>query len=107
MCLRMIFTSSTCSLPLPFKGVAVTKDWSDYLAAMKAIDIEPAEIEITIVGDVAYSHFIERVMTGPPEARQIKLGLRTTQVYRKTGGKWLIVHEHKSKAVQAEAPRPQ
>lgn len=94
--------------PRPFKGVAaIMKDWSDYFAAMKVIDLEPAEIEITVAGDIAYSHFIERVMTGPPGARQIKLGLRTTHVYRKTGGKWLIVHEHKSKAVQPETPRPQ
>ena len=92
----------------PFKGVdAVTKDWSDYFAAMKVIDLEPAEIEVVVAGDIAYSHFIERVMTSALGARQMKLGLRTTHVYRKISGKWLIVHEHKSKSLEAETSHSQ
>ena len=68
----------------------MTKDWADYFSAMKVIHLEPAENEIVVAGDIAYSHFIERVMTGPPGARQVRLELRTTHVYRKLIGKWLI-----------------
>ena len=49
--------------------------------------------------DVAYAHFIERASLVPiAGARVVNDNLRTTHIYRKMNGQWLIVHEHKSKS---------
>ena len=86
----------------PFRGFAeVTRDWRQFFAAMRAIDLQFRDVEVTVdePGAFAYATFIERAALTPREgAPFVNDNLRTTQVYRKLGGRWLIVHEHKSKS---------
>ena len=86
----------------PFRGVdAVKRDWEQFINAMSEITLDFREIEV-VVGkelDVAYAHFIERASMVPSGgARVVNDNLRTTHIYRKVNGQWLIVHEHKSKS---------
>jgi uncharacterized protein (TIGR02246 family) len=87
----------------PFKGTAaITKDWSDWFKAVGAIRLKYGDVEVTSSGDMALAHFAERGSFITKDGKETKLDLRTTHVYRKIGGRWLIVHEHKSMS----APQP-
>ena len=86
----------------PFRGSAeVTRDWEQFMTAMRAINLEFREIEITVdaYGNFAYATFIERASVTPVQgAPFVNDDLRTTQIFEKVNGNWLIIHEHKSKA---------
>jgi uncharacterized protein (TIGR02246 family) len=93
----------------PFRGVeAVRRDWEQFINAMSDITLDFREIEVAISegADVAYAHFIERASMVPNRgARVVNDNLRTTHIYRKVNGRWLIVHEHKSKSRTSQDPR--
>jgi uncharacterized protein (TIGR02246 family) len=86
----------------PFRGVAaVTRDWEQFITAMTAIDLAFRDIEVTVSGggEFAYANFIERASLTPKQGAPIvNDNLRTTQIFQKTNGRWLIIHEHKSKS---------
>jgi ketosteroid isomerase-like protein len=48
------------------------------------------------VGSLGYGHSIQRVSGAMRDGKTLDLTVRVTDVYRKIGGKWLIVHEHVS-----------
>jgi ketosteroid isomerase-like protein len=50
----------------------------------------------TTVGSLGYGHSIQRVSGAMRDGKTLDLTVRVTDVYRKIGGKWLIVHEHVS-----------
>ena len=85
-------------IPLtPFKGAkAVRKDWTDFFSAMREIHLERSDLEASFDGNLAFSHFTENVALTTKGGEQIHAVLRTTHVYKKIDGHWLIVHEHKS-----------
>jgi ketosteroid isomerase-like protein len=73
----------------------------DYEELFKMFDgpfnIEVADISITTNGsDMAYGHSIDHVSGKTTDGKQVDLTVRVSDVYRKIGGKWLIVHEHVS-----------
>ena len=76
---------------------AYKKDWEDLFASKPGqTDIHLTNLEVTVVGPVAYTHNIQSVyFTGPDDSR-INLSVRVTDVLRKVNGKWLIVQEHVS-----------
>ena len=90
----------------PFRGFAeVTRDWKEFIDAMSAINLEFRDIEVTVEeqGDFAYATFIERASLTPTQGSAlVNDNLRTTQIYKKVNGQWLIVHEHKSKSLNGE-----
>jgi uncharacterized protein (TIGR02246 family) len=57
------------------------------------ITFEIKDLSITVIGDVAYSHQIQR-FAGGYNGKPIEGNARCTDVYRKINGKWLIVQEH-------------
>ena len=59
-----------------------------------ALKFSIADLAITVSGDMAYSHSIQTIES--PGAAIPKLVVRVTDVYRKAGGRWLVVHEHVS-----------
>src|SRR5579871_3147336 len=73
------------------------KDWEGLFAGMPGpITFKMSDLDITVVGQVAYGHSIQDVRsTGPGGAAQ-ELTVRVSDVYRKIGGKWRIVQEHVS-----------
>ena len=60
------------------------------------IDYEVHDLSITAGDDVAYSHSLNRAGGTLKNGRKTHRWLRWTACYRKTNGKWLIVHEHVS-----------
>ena len=86
----------------PLRGLAaVTDDWGRFMAVMRAIDLQFRDIEVTVSpsADFAYATFIERAALTPQQGAPIVIdNLRTTHIYKKVNGRWLIVHEHKSES---------
>lgn len=57
---------------------------------------EISGLSIAASGDIAYSHSIQRFTGKLAKGGNFDTTLRLTDVYRKIGGTWLIVHEHVS-----------
>ncbi len=72
----------------------------DYEELFKLIDgpfnIEITDLSITTSGDMAYSHSIDHLAGKTADGKPLEFTVRVTDVFRKIGGKWLIVHEHVS-----------
>lgn len=74
---------------------AVRKDYDDFLSVFPGtIDSKISDAKITVDTNLAYSHFIDTWTATDKDGKQVQLVFRVTDVYRKTDGKWLIVHEH-------------
>lgn len=76
---------------------AYHKDWEAFFAAYPGpVKDTISELNLTVVGPVAYSHRIEATEFTKPDGSPQELVARETDIYRKLGGKWLVVHEHVS-----------
>ncbi|MET0976792.1 MAG: nuclear transport factor 2 family protein [Leifsonia sp.] len=93
--------SSTFDLtpPLNGHGSAATdanglRDW--FAGFEDSIEYAIRDLAITVGGDVAFAHSIERFSARPIGGRRFEIWLRVTTGLRRTGGRWLITHEHRS-----------
>ncbi len=59
-------------------------------------DLDISDLDITVAGDMAYAHMIQRFYGKQREGGQLDITARVTDVYRKISGRWYIVHEHVS-----------
>ena len=76
---------------------AYKKDWQELLGAFPGpLTYSVSEQSITVVGAVAYGHNIQTGQFTRKDSSKLDAVVRVTDVYRKIGGKWLIVHEHVS-----------
>jgi ketosteroid isomerase-like protein len=76
---------------------AYKKDWQELFEQFPGrIHNTISELSITVDGSTAYSHYIEAGTMTAKDGKTPKLTVRMTDVYRKIGGKWLIVLEHVS-----------
>jgi uncharacterized protein (TIGR02246 family) len=55
-----------------------------------------SEQTIHVVGSLAYGHNIQSGEFTGKDGTKVKIVVRTTDIYRKMNGKWLIVEEHNS-----------
>ena len=61
------------------------------------IDYEIRDLEVTVGGDVAYAHSVNRLSATPNGSAQgFELWLRATYCLRRADGEWKITHEHTS-----------
>jgi len=82
---------------------AYKKDWQDVFASMPGpIENVVSDLHITIVGSVAYTHYIEDGSMTDKDGKKLHMVVRATDVLRKSNGKWLIVQEHNSFPVDME-----
>lgn len=73
------------------------KDWEELFAAYPGpLSNAISEQSITLVGPVAYGHNIQTGYFTRKDGSRVDVVVRVTDVYRKIGGKWLIVQEHVS-----------
>jgi ketosteroid isomerase-like protein len=73
------------------------KRWQELFESYpNAIDYEVRDLRITVGGDVAFSHSLNRVSGTLKNGKKSDRWLRWTACYRKTNGRWLIVHEQVS-----------
>ena len=76
---------------------AYKKDWEDFFAPFPGpVEYEMSDLSITTEGNLGFSHNIDHFMLTDKEGKKLELTTRTTDVYRKINGKWLIIHEHVS-----------
>lgn len=76
---------------------AYLKDWQGVLAGCAdSPKMEISDLAIETAGALAYSHSIQHFACTDPKSNKVDMTLRTTDVYRKVHGNWLIVHEHYS-----------
>jgi ketosteroid isomerase-like protein len=83
------------------------KDWQELLAAFPGpATFSISDLDITVVGPVAYSHSIQTGQLTGKDGSKMDLVVRVTDVYRKLKGKWLIVQEHVSVPVDLATQKP-
>jgi ketosteroid isomerase-like protein len=83
------------------------KDWQGLLAAFPGpATFSISDLDITVVGPVAYSHSIQTGQFTGKDGSKMDLVVRVTDVYRKLKGKWLIVQEHVSVPVDLATQKP-
>ena len=83
--------------PLAAVGAEIfVAHWQEFFAAYQSLDVEFPDVSITAGDDVAFSHCLHRVKGTLKNGQQTDWWLRWTAGYRKTNGKWLIVHEQVS-----------
>ncbi len=57
---------------------------------------EVRDAQVAADGDVAFCHALSRVTGKLKAGTEVDMWFRTTLGFRRTGGRWLIVHEHGS-----------
>jgi len=85
---------------------AYLKNWQSALtgcADNPKMEIDDLAIETS--GDMAYSHSIQRFTCTDSKGTKSTVTIRATDVYRKIGGKWWIVHEHYSVPVDLDTAK--
>jgi ketosteroid isomerase-like protein len=78
--------------------------WDAYREALKrffatisgSLRFTMSDLNITASGDIAYGRSLQRVSGTRKDGTKFDYTVRVTDVYRKLGGKWLIVQEHVS-----------
>jgi ketosteroid isomerase-like protein len=86
---------------------AYRRDWQNFLGTFKGpIKVTVSDLDIFADGTMGYSHSIQHVTGTDTKGKAIEFAVRVTDVYRKIGGAWLIVHEHVSVPVNFDTGKP-
>jgi ketosteroid isomerase-like protein len=76
---------------------AYRKDWQEFLASIGPItSFEIEGLAVTADESLGYSYSFQHYVAKTKAGGSRDLTVRVTDVYRKSGGKWLIVQEHAS-----------
>ena len=76
---------------------AYRKDFKDLFDQFNGpLQLEMSDVSITVDGNMAYSRSIDHFGGTMKDGNKMDVTVRVTDVYRKIGGKWLVVHEHVS-----------
>jgi uncharacterized protein (TIGR02246 family) len=76
---------------------AYRKDWEDLFTQFPGpAEADLSDLKVVAQGTFAYAHLIVHSVLTDKDGKKLEGTVRTTDVFRKTGGKWLIVHEHNS-----------
>ena len=76
---------------------AYRKDWDDLFAMFPTIqEASISDISVTADHNLGYARLITHGVFVDKTGKKMESYIRTTDVFRKSGGKWLIVHEHNS-----------
>jgi ketosteroid isomerase-like protein len=86
------------SPPREYDGIdAYRADWGAFLSGVGgSLTFTLSDLNIETGGDLAYSTSIQSWTWNDPKGASHSLTARVTDVYRKRGGAWRIVHEHVS-----------
>ena len=83
------------------------KDWQGMFAAFPGpLTFSISDLNITVVGTVAYSHSIQQGQLTRKDGTKLDVVARVTDVYRNLSGRWLIVEEHVSVPVDLDSQKP-
>lgn len=83
------------------------KAWVGFFAHFKSTPkIAITDLGITVDGNLAFSHSIQRVTGTDKQGRPVDRTVRVTDGYRKIAGEWLITLEHVSVPVDLATGKP-
>jgi uncharacterized protein (TIGR02246 family) len=86
---------------------AYRKDWKGFLNTFKGpVKFTISDLSIDAGGKLAYSHSAQHISGTDAKGKAVDFTVRVTDVYRKTGGDWRIVHEHVSVPVDMDTRKP-
>jgi len=93
--------------PLRYRGAdAFRKVWEEVFSVYQGpIDYEMHDLSITVGGDVAFTHSLNRISGTLNTGQKTDLWLRWTACFRKINGTWLIVHHQNSVPVDLATGR--
>ena len=82
--------------PLQYVGYeAYRRDYQDFFAQYTGpLRVEMRSLHVAAGDTVAVAFMLERVTGALKSGEASDIWLRATQIYRKTGGRWLAVHDH-------------
>ena len=94
--------------PRQYVGAAAyRKDWQTFLDSFEGpITVELSDLDVGADRNLAYSHSIQRVSGTDKQGKKLDLTVRVTDVYKKTRGQWLVIHEHVSVPVDLDTGKP-
>ena len=94
--------------PREYRGwEAYKKDFEGLFSAYPGpIKNTLSEQTIHVVGSLAYGHNIQTGEFTGKDGKKVNFVVRTTDIYRKMNGKWLIVEEHNSVPVDLDTMKP-
>lgn len=94
--------------PREYKGWdAYKKDYEGLFSAFPGPTKNTiSEQTIHVVGSLAYGHNIQTGEFTRKDGTKVRIVARTTDIYRKISGKWLIVEEHNSVPVDLDTMKP-
>ena len=94
--------------PRQYVGAAAYRqDWKELLAGyVGPIKVEVKDVIVSSVGSMGYGHSIQRLSGVGPTGEKMDMVVRVSDVYRKEGGKWLIVQEHVSVPLDPKTMQP-
>jgi uncharacterized protein (TIGR02246 family) len=94
--------------PREYKGWdAYKKDFEGLFAAFPGpVKNTISEQTIHVVGSLTYGHNIQTGEFTGKDGTKVQIVARTTDIYRKINGKWLIVEEHNSVPVDLDTMKP-
>ncbi|CAN7334276.1 nuclear transport factor 2 family protein [Caballeronia sp. LjRoot34] len=79
------------------------KNVTSYFASFDGpAGLEISDLNITVSGDLAYAYMTQHFYGKQRAGGQLDIKARVTDVYRKIGGRWYIVHEHVSVPVNIQ-----
>jgi ketosteroid isomerase-like protein len=85
---------------------AYKKDWQDFFASIGPITLfEVENLTVNVDGTVGYSYSFQHHLAKTKTGGSRDVTVRVTDVYRKRGGKWLIVQEHVSVPVDPQTDK--
>lgn len=110
-CQALFAKNDEVTLANPFGGVS--RGWDNVAASIAKAAATYGDGEVValenqataVVGDLAYVVLIERFrvrVAGRPDLDDV--ALRTTNIYRRQGNEWLLVHRQADPRVGAQAP---
>jgi ketosteroid isomerase-like protein len=98
--------------PVEFRGEAFRKHFIEVGTQFTGGKVAYSQLEVTADGNLAFATSIQRFSGTGKDGKPYDMTLRVTDCLRKTGGRWLIVHEHASIPLDAPtfmsviAPKP-
>ena len=93
--------------PRQYNGaIAYRRDWQEFTKTLGPIKFTISDLDIDANGNLGFSHSIQSVTGKDAKGQPFDLVVRVTDIYRKTNGHWLIVHEHVSVPVDLDTKKP-
>ena len=95
------------SPPRQYVGAAAYRaDWKGFTTGFTGpVKFAISDLVVSADGTIGYGHSIQHMSGTDPRGAKVDLTVRVTDVYRKTGGAWRIVHEHISVPVNLDTAK--